>query len=471
MGAVPWFCGANQHSFKTVNPGTAPDAPGDSPDLLHTINNLKRVPFGTVPTMAETSCPAKKQTLLSPWRRRSQWSATLLLLLTPWFRIDGNSLLRIDIPALTLHFFGQLLRIEELYLVLIFSLILTMGFLLMTMVLGRIWCGWLCPQTTLTDLAEWMATRLGLRGLKHSRKKLLGQKLALQLSFLLLALLVSANLLWYFITPQLFFAQLFSGQLHFSAWIFLLVFTAVIYSDLALVRRLLCRDFCPYGRFQTSLSDQTTLTLHLPESERERCIECNSCVRVCPMEIDIRQGYQIECINCGRCLDACRQVMSNRNQPGLIGYSFGTTGHGAKALLNPRTLLLSLATLVLLIILMFAIYYRPAASLKVSVSHTAASRILNDGNQATFFNAWINNRSREQATYRLKARQTGTNIRLTLKGQTDQIELEAGENSRVDFVLVTPAPENQLGVEFILMDRNGVELAIAEAYIKELQGY
>jgi polyferredoxin len=113
--------------------------------------------------MTETSCPAKKSTLLSPWRRRCQWGTTLLLLLIPWFRIDGNSLLRIDIPGLTLYFFGQTLRIEDLYLVLLFSLALTTGFLLITMLLGRVWCGWLCPQTTLTDLAEWFSSQFGLR--------------------------------------------------------------------------------------------------------------------------------------------------------------------------------------------------------------------------------------------------------------------------------------------------------------------
>ena len=82
--------------------------------------------------MTETSCPGRP-TLLSPWRRRVQWGVTLLLLLIPWLHAGGNSLLRIDIPGLSLYFFGQILRIEELYLVLLFSLLMTLGFLLMTM--------------------------------------------------------------------------------------------------------------------------------------------------------------------------------------------------------------------------------------------------------------------------------------------------------------------------------------------------
>ncbi len=245
-----------------------------------------------------------------------------------------------------------------------------------------------------------------------------------------------------------------------------MVVTLVIYLDLALLRRLMCKDFCPYGRFQTVLADESTLTLHLPPDELERCIKCGSCVRACPMEIDIRHGYQIECINCGRCLDACRQVMAKRNQPGLISYTFGTSGKGAKALLNLRTFLLSVGTLVLIVILLFAAYQRPVASLKISLSHTVANRILKDGNRATFFNAWVNNRSNEKARYHIEARQADNGSPLALKGQTDQLELEAGENLRIDFVLVTAVPKSKLEIEFILLNQYNAELAIAEAHIK-----
>ena len=290
--------------------------------------------------MASLFCPGSKPSLLSPWRRRVQWVTTLLILFLPWVQLNGKSLLRIDIPNLSLYLFGQILRIEELYLVLFFTLAFGLGFLLLTVVLGRVWCGWLCPQTTIGDLAEWAARLFGLK-VQHNRLHgAMWRKVSLHGVYLFLSLLVAANLLWYFIEPRQFFVQLISLDLHYAAWITLVLTALLLYLDLALVRRLMCSEFCPYGRFQTALVDKSTLALHLPESELKRCIDCKSCVRTCPMEIDIRSGYQVECINCGRCLDACRQVMAKRDEPGLIVYSFGVSGKGARGLFNPRVMML-----------------------------------------------------------------------------------------------------------------------------------
>jgi cytochrome c oxidase accessory protein FixG len=405
----------------------------------------------------------KSKKLIGPQRSLFQWATTLLLLVLPWLEVDSRSLLRIDIPGLNLYLFGQILRIQELYLVLLATLIFVLGFLLITVVLGRVWCGWLCPQTTLSDAAEWAARHLGLTVKNYRLHGSLPAKVLLQVFFVLLALLAASNLLWYFIPPRLFFARLVAFDLHYAAWITFVLTGLVVYLDLAFVRRLMCRDFCPYGRVQSAIVDKATLSLHLPDSELERCIECNSCVRACPMEIDIRHGYQVECTNCGRCLDACRQVMAKRNEPGLISYTFGLHGEGFSGLLNPRVLLPAAAVVVLLVVLAATLFDRPTASLKVAVSHTAAARRLAGRETGTFFNAWVNNRSRETAAYTLQARNKETGAPLTLKGQT-QAELAAAENRRLDFVLLTPANE-PLTVEFVLINKEGLELSVAEAYI------
>ena len=414
--------------------------------------------------MPQISNPSDRLHLLRPWRCSFQWLSSLVILLIPWFQPGGNSLLRIDVSSLSLYLFGQVLRIEELFIFLLFCLAFTLVFLLITLVSGRVWCGWACPQTTLNDLAEWVAKRLKLKVVSNRLQGPGWRKAIAQLFYLLLALLVSANLLWYFIEPQRFFRSIANGELSLGVWLTFLSIALTIYLDLALIRRLLCKEFCPYGRIQTALVDPGTLTLQLPAAEKERCIRCNSCVRNCPMDIDIRNGYQVECINCGCCLDACRKIMHKRQQPGLISYTLGIDNLGSKALLNPRSLLLGCALLVMLGILGFSISNRAAASLKVAVSHTVSSRTLKGGQQATFFNAWIKNRSTTAKTYQLTVRSTKT-LPLTLKGQTDQLQLSGGKNRKLDYVLVSPPAIESFMVEFVLVDSLNQELATAKAMI------
>lgn len=402
--------------------------------------------------------------LLSPWRRAFQWLTTLTILLLPWFQPGGNSLLRVDVPTLSLHLFGQVLRIEELFLFLLFCLAFGIAFLLITLISGRVWCGWACPQTTWNDLAEWFARLMKLEVAHNKLKGDSWRKVVVQLFYLLLSGLVAANLIWYFIEPQRFFSSMFSGQLTLGVWLTLLALTLTVYLDLALVRRLMCKEFCPYGRIQTALVDEGTLTLQMPESEQDRCIECGSCIINCPMEIDIRQGLQIECINCGRCLDACRKVMKSYHQPGLIYYTFGVDNLGPKALFNLRTLALLLVFVIINAVLVFSVFTRADATLKIAVSHTAASRILKSGEQVTFFNGWVNNRSTESAVYHLAVRSESGEV-LTIKGQTEKLSMVAGQNRKVDFVLVSPAAEQPFMVEFVLLGRDDQQLAVAEAQI------
>jgi cytochrome c oxidase accessory protein FixG len=402
---------------------------------------------------------------LGPWRLGFQWLTSLTILLLPFGQWNGRSLLRLDFTSLSLDLFGQTLRIDELYLVLFFTLALGLAFLLATMIFGRVWCGWACPQTTLSDLAEWLVRRLGLQLAGHTLQGSTGRKLLAHLVYLLLALLVGANFVWYFVEPERFMTELLHNRLHYGTWITLLSVTATVYLDFVLIRRIMCRDFCPYGRFQTVLADPGTLTLHLPDAEVSRCISCGACARSCPMGIDIRRGYQVECINCGRCLDACREVMTSRRQPGLIHYSFGLEGKGFRALLNPRTLLLSGAVIVLTTILTIAVYLKPQASLKIALSHTAASRVLDDKTLATFFSAWVSNRSNLPNRYYIVAYLPGDRTPLTLRGQSRDITLAPGANRAVQFVVTTPTPKSPEPIEFVLFGSEQTELARAGAIL------
>ena len=405
----------------------------------------------------------KRPPLLGPWRRTFQWLTVVTIILLPWIQPNGTSLIRIDIPSLSLLFFGQVLRIPELYLLLLFVLMTGAAFLLITLVFGRLWCGWACPQTTLTDIVEWMAKRLKLKIVSNHLHGALPRKIIAHGFFALLALLVAANLIWYFIEPQRFFFSLIDGSMHVGALVTFIVVAVLVYLDLALIRRLLCREFCPYGRIQSSFVDAATLTLQLPEREKHRCIRCNSCVRTCPMDIDIRNGYQIECINCGRCLDACRTIMAKREEPGLIYYTFGIDHRGPLALLNPRVLVIGLLLVLLTGALGYAVITRADASLKISVAPITAGRIL-DSHQTTLLNAWINNRTNSLQTYQLNAVSAEGEL-LELRGQTQEISIIPGENRHVRIILLTPVNDQPSMVEFQLVDSNRRQVAGAKARI------
>jgi hypothetical protein len=120
----------------------------------------------------------------------------------------------------------------------------------------------------------------------------------------------------------------------------------------------------------------------------------------------------------------------------------------------------------MLVLLTIAVVDRPVATLKVAVSHTAQARQLANQETGTFFNAWVNNRSQEVEAYSLQARNKESGAALTVKGQV-RAELAAGENRRLDFVLLTPTNE-PLTVEFMLINEEGLELSVAEAYIGKI---
>ena len=397
--------------------------------------------------------------LLGPWRTAFQWLATLLVLLTPFIRIDGVGLLRIDFSTLTLHLAGSVLPIEALWLLLLFGLAAVLLFLLATLAFGRAWCGWACPQTTLVDLVEWCARAIGVRVHAGALTARPWQHGLLQLLYLALALLVGANLTWYFVPPHEFFPQLAAGTLHWSAWTLLGGTAATVYLDLALLRRLFCKEVCPYGRFQTALVDRGTLTLRFHPDEAPRCIRCGACVRACPTGIDIRAGEQIECINCARCLDACRRVMAERGQAGIIRYTFGVEGRGARALLNARTLLVALALTGVVAGLAIAATQRSPLTLKAARNATLLPQTVADGRVANFFTAYLVNRSGRSHRVDLVLGETPFEVRW--HGPAGPLQLAAGEHRRVDFALEAEAGRLTAPrrIDLVLQDAAGTRLA------------
>lgn len=241
----------------------------------------------------------------------------------PFLRVGGESALRFDVPSLRLYFFGSVLWISETHLFLSAALLFLAVLMLVTVVYGRIWCGWFCPQTVLTDFFRMLRRLVPVRGT--------ASRLASHLGAVVLAVLVAANLIWYFVSPYDMLRDAVNQRLGpwtLGAW---LVFSLLIYLNLAFVRQRFCTALCPYARMQSAFFDDRTRTIAFDPSRRAECRGCEACVRACPVKIDIRQGLQIECINCAECIDACTEQLSRFNRPPLIGYFFGLSRSGRSA--------------------------------------------------------------------------------------------------------------------------------------------
>lgn len=395
---------------------------------------------------------ADRQGRIAPKRKLVQWLSTLLLLAIPFVKVGGDSLLRLDAPSRTLLFFGASIRIEEFHLFLIVVLIGVFGFLFATMLFGRVWCGWLCAQTTLSDLARWVDDKV--RGLLPG----LPGALLRHIGYVIISGTVAANLVWYFIPPGEFFRRLPAGEIGMVAGTTLGVTFLLVYLDIALVRGTFCKTVCPYGRIQHMTMDRNTLTLEFDRNRASECIGCQACTRVCPTGIDIKNGLQIECINCGRCVDSCRSVMEKMGKNGLIRYSFGVGGQGTPY--NLRVLASGVLLLALCILLGVGVATRREATVKVQRAAGGEVKRLSDGSIVNFFTAYLENRATRAGSFTLSV-DRGNFLSVELVGPVRGVNVDPNANRRVDFALkVAPAPQQPRELKLHLL-RDGKTVAEA----------
>lgn len=284
--------------------------------------------------------------------RKLKWLAMILLLgiyyLAPWIRWDRgphapSQAILIDMPHSRAYFFGIEIWPQEVYYITGILILAAVGLFFVTSLFGRVWCGYACPQTVWTDLFVWVE-RL-VQGDRNARKKLdespwtwdkLSKKMLTHLIWLFIGLCTGGAWVFYFNDAPTLMEQLVHLQVPWSVggWILGLTFSTYLMAGFA--REQVCTYMCPYSRFQSAMFDKDTLIISYDTERGEprgkhkagdswegrgQCIDCDSCVVVCPMGIDIRNGLQMECIACGLCVDACNNVMDKLSLPhGLIRY-------------------------------------------------------------------------------------------------------------------------------------------------------
>jgi len=292
----------------------------------------------------------------------------------PYLEIDGRPLLLLDLPRREFTLFGHVFLSTDTFLFMLLFLSVAIGIFLVTALLGRVWCGWACPQTVYLEflfrpIEYWLEG--GPRGVAATdvRRGISARRFAKYAIYGALAMFLSHTFLAYFVGVETLVKWVQTPPVEHPTTFFIMAgTTALIFFDFTYFREQTCLVACPYGRLQSVLLDRSSLIVgydrHRGEPRkkgtRDRtatagdCIDCQMCVTTCPTGIDIRDGLQMECIHCTQCVDACDRVMLKIGKPaGLIRYSSREALEGlpqrmirARVILYPIALLAALGTLV-----------------------------------------------------------------------------------------------------------------------------
>ncbi|KAA3643753.1 MAG: cytochrome c oxidase accessory protein CcoG [Bacteroidetes bacterium] len=324
------------------------------------------------------------------------WVSIFLLTLLfsgPFIRIGGQPLLLLNIFERKFVIFGQVFWPQDFYIFVLIMLCMVLFIVLFTVVFGRIFCGWVCPQTIFMEMvfrkieywiegdfkqqkklndSPWNAEKIRKKGLKT-------------LVFLAISFIVSNTFLAYIIGSEALIEIVTDSPAnHIAGLISILLFTGVFYFVFAWFREQVCIVVCPYGRLQGVMLDRNSIVVAYDyirgeirgkfrknesreETKKGDCIDCNQCVNVCPTGIDIRNGTQLECVNCTACIDACDHMMESVGLPkGLIRYDSEENIVSKKGKIwTPRIIGYTIVLSLILALVTFLLLSRPQIDITV----------------------------------------------------------------------------------------------------------
>lgn len=295
--------------------------------------------------------PKKPKGKLYNYRTYVSWFLLAFLLAAPFIKIKGNQFLLFNVIERKFNIFGFPFWPQDFHLLVISMLVSVVFVILFTVIFGRIFCGWMCPQTIFMEMVfrkvEYLIEGDRSKQIKLAKQAWNSEKIRKRtlkwFVFFVISFIISNVFLAYIIGSDEVLGYINEGPLeHIGMLVKLLAFTAVFYFVFAWFREQVCIIVCPYGRLQGVLLDNKSINVAYDfirgegDSGRKKlrkgedrnelgygdCIDCNQCVQVCPTGIDIRNGTQLECINCTACIDACDAIMDRTGfDKGLIRYA------------------------------------------------------------------------------------------------------------------------------------------------------
>ncbi len=338
--------------------------------------------------------PAKPKGPLHRARLMVSWVLLAFMFAAPFIQISGRPLLLFNVFERKFVVFGLAFWPQDFHLFVLATITFVVFIVLFTVIFGRLWCGWACPQTIFMEMVfrkieYWIEGNSGKqraldRGPWTGKKTF--KKLSKHAIFLVISFAVGNIAVAYMVGVGRLYQLIADGPgAHLASFIAVVVFSLITYGVFARFREQVCLIVCPYGRLQSVLLDARSIAvaydfkrgeprapMAMKGSERKAgdCIMCNQCVDVCPTGIDIRNGTQLECVNCTACIDACNSVMAKVGFPkGLIRYaSHKGIVDGSRLRITPRTIGYSTVLVLLLTALITLMLSR--ADIETSILRT-----------------------------------------------------------------------------------------------------
>ncbi len=347
----------------------------------------------------------------------------------PFIKIDGEPLFMFNVLGRRFILFGQIFGPEDFFIFALGMITFMMFVILFTVIFGRVFCGWACPQTIFMEMVfrrieYWIdgdaAKQKQLREMPWNSEKI-RKRLTKIVVFFAISFLIANFFMAYMIGMDQVKLYINEGiTAHFGTFMTLLVFSGIFFFVYYWFREQVCIVVCPYGRLQGVLLDKNSIVVAYdyvrgePRTKPKKqelltahagdCIDCAACVRVCPTGIDIRNGTQLECVNCTACIDACDAIMTNVNKPtGLIRFASETNiVDREKPKLNARIIAYSTVLALLITALAFMLGTRDDVDVTILRASGAISQKLQDGRLANVYNIKMANKTRKDIPVHLR---------------------------------------------------------------------
>ncbi|WP_257325897.1 cytochrome c oxidase accessory protein CcoG [Pseudoalteromonas rhizosphaerae] len=426
-------------------------------------------------------------------RRNLGWLLMLTFILIPWIPYKGQQAVLLDVASQKFAIFGLTLLPQDFMILALLFMLSAFALFFVTNWLGRVWCGYTCPQTIWMLMFSWVEQRI--EGTRNQRIKL--DKSAWTLSkwqkktikhsaWLIISLFTATSFMAYFIPAKSLYGDMFTLQWSgiTSFWVFLFAFCT--YGNAGFLREKMCTIACPYSRFQAVMFDKDTLLVTYDSARGESrgprkrkadpkaldlgdCVDCNLCVEVCPAGIDIRNGLQYECINCGLCIDACDDTMDKFGyQKGLIKYASEKQMAGEQT--NPYRLKLvgyGALTVLLMVSMLAWLVQRTPIEVSVLRDRNALYRVNYEGLVENPYTLTIINKTQQLVHYRVAI--TGLDV---AKLQSPQLTaVEPGQMKRIPVTVVAdgydlPSKLNELDFVITAEEDRGIKASISSVFYR-----